>query len=424
MSKKSSGNDATPTSRSRRQLIGAAGLMAAATAGAGAAAAAAVAPTPRRTAAAVGTLALPADGRVNVKDHGALGNGSTDDTAAIERARDAVFASVNSNGWLTHHLYFPAGVYRVTKADALLPMVGPQLRNYVIEGQGKRSSEILFDAPLVSGDRFNNNLMTAAGRLRQFRVREIGFRSARAGLSWLFAWSAVNDSNQDFAFDDVEWRGPWERIIGLDGPSDSNLNSEWSFNRCHLTNDVVLSDAFLHSGMSPEFSQQDQFLNFWFRDCKFEYKSGTLLRFAKGGYINVYGGSWIHTNTDPQVPSVFFDLPAQSHSNTVKTLVVIGVRFELRSTSSKLLNCGWDAKNGSLTFISCTDAAWSHVSSVGPVSFPVTYRPRNGDMPFVKWQSCQLMGRHESYATVNRDRLLFEQCNTLNATAATFVVQR
>ncbi|QWP76107.1 hypothetical protein J5226_21325 [Lysobacter sp. K5869] len=441
MSKHSSNGpagDAAPASRARRKLIGAAGMVA----GAGVAAAATTvaqigasgaqapiggAPSPRRSGAA--TAADPApSGRINVKDYGALGNGSADDTAAIENARNAVFASRNGNGFLTHHLYFPAGIYRVTRADALLPKGAPsdKINGYTIEGQGKRCSEILFDAPAGSADPYSGNLLTAHGRVRQLRVRELTFRSARAGLNWMYCWSSVNggQSNQDFAFDDVEWRGPWNRIIGLDGDDKSNLNSEWSFNRCHLANDVALGDAFLHSGMSPTISQQDQFLNFWFRDCKFEYRSGTLLRFARGGYINVYGGSWIQCNTDPAVRSVFFDLPPGPHNNTVKTLLVCGVRFELRSRASKLMDCGWDAKNANLTFIACTDAALAHSAEVSTECYPVTYRPRNGDMPFVKWQSCQLMGHHESYATANRERLVFEQCNTLNSAMEQFVVQR
>lgn len=439
MSKQSSNGpagEAAPASHARRKLIGAAGMVAGAgvaaaatsvaqIAGSGAPAPIGGAPSPRRQTAAAEPVP---PGRISVKDYGAVGNGSADDTAAIEKARDAVFASRNGNGFLTHHLYFPAGIYRVTRADALLPKGSPsdKINGYTIEGQGKRCSEILFDAPAGGGDPYSGNLLTAHGRVRQLRVREITFRSARAGLNWMYCWSSVNggQSNQDFGFDDVEWRGPWNRVIGLDGDDKSNLNSEWSFNRCHLANDVVLGDAFLHSGMSPSYSQQDQFLNFWFRDCKFEYRSGTLLRFARGGYVNVYGGSWIQCNTDPGVRSVFFDLPPGPHNNTVKTLLVCGVRFELRSSASKLMDCGWDAKNANLSFIACTDAALAHSSDVSTGSYPVTYRPRNGDMPFVKWQSYQLMGHHESYATANRDRLVFEQCNTLNSTMEQFVVQR
>ncbi|MGO4263577.1 glycosyl hydrolase family 28-related protein [Lysobacter sp. TAB13] len=444
MSKKLSGDapggDSAPSSRSRRKLIGAAGMIAGAGAAAAATTAASIggaafqdrsiggAPPPRRDAAFAPAATLAAEpGRINVKDYGAIGNGSADDTAAIVAARDAVLASANGNGWLTHHLYFPAGIYRVTKADALLPKgdIKKKINGYVIEGQGKRSSEIVFDAVAGGGDGFADNLLTAHGRLRQLRVREITFRASRPGLNWIYCWASLaQGTNQDFAFDDVEWRGPWNRVIGLDGPGDSNLNSEWSFNRCHLANDVVLGDAFLHSGMTPTVSQQDQFLNFWFRDCKFEYRSGTLLRFARGGYVNVYGGSWIQCNEDVDTPSVFFDLPPGPHNNTVKTLIVIGVRFELRHAKSKLMDCGWDAANGNISFIACTDAARSFQSHIGPVSVPVTYRPFNGDMPYVKWQSCQLMGRHESYATINRSRLVFEQCHTLNYTMDKFLVQK
>ena len=48
----------------------------------------------------------------NVKDFGAVGNGVTDDTAAIRTALNAL-KNVHTNTWSV--LYFPAGTYRITR---------------------------------------------------------------------------------------------------------------------------------------------------------------------------------------------------------------------------------------------------------------------------------------------------------------------
>ena len=67
---------------------------------------------------------------VNVLDYGAVGDGVTDDTAAIRQA----FASI-SNGM---SLLFPPGSYRVTSDITLTGFKG-------IKGSGPSSTNILFD---------------------------------------------------------------------------------------------------------------------------------------------------------------------------------------------------------------------------------------------------------------------------------------
>ena len=54
---------------------------------------------------------------LNVRDFGAVGDGSTDDTAALQATIDAAFNQPSGNG-IDYHLnkpvYFPAGIYRIT----------------------------------------------------------------------------------------------------------------------------------------------------------------------------------------------------------------------------------------------------------------------------------------------------------------------
>lgn len=70
---------------------------------------------------------------VSVKDFGAVGDGVTDDTVAIQAAVDAVFAGSLQGG----SLYFPKGSYRVTSSIYQKPRV-----NFV--GEGSRKSQIVW----------------------------------------------------------------------------------------------------------------------------------------------------------------------------------------------------------------------------------------------------------------------------------------
>lgn len=81
------------------------------------------------------TLQLKLDESVSVKDFGAVGDGSTDDTTAINRALYELFCR-ESNEEIRRSLFFPAGIYLVT--DVI--KVPPYARLY---GEGKNSSIIV-----------------------------------------------------------------------------------------------------------------------------------------------------------------------------------------------------------------------------------------------------------------------------------------
>ena len=77
------------------------------------------------------------DDIVNVRDFGATGNGTTDDTAAIQRAIDQVYFGnfAITTPKLRRTIYFPAGVYRITQA-LTLPSYA------ILVGEGKERSTI------------------------------------------------------------------------------------------------------------------------------------------------------------------------------------------------------------------------------------------------------------------------------------------
>jgi hypothetical protein len=78
---------------------------------------------------------------INVKDYGAVGDGSTNDTSAIQAAFDAAFGTPGSphgtNAHLNRPVFFPAGVYKTTA-----PLTLSRIRGGHIFGAGQLASRI------------------------------------------------------------------------------------------------------------------------------------------------------------------------------------------------------------------------------------------------------------------------------------------
>lgn len=351
-------------------------------------------------------------GYANVKAYGATGDGSTDDSTAIIAARDAVLNSRTGSPLTsapqTPTLYFPPGKYKVTAPDALLPTGGNLIVGYRIEGSGPETTKILFQPSGGSSTLTNMNLITAVGasapRLIGLRIKNICFESGNVNASFAYLYSDVGAYIQDTIFEDVRFAGTWKRIIGLDGSSTANLNSEMTFNRINTggTEPATFSDAFLHSGITTPGSnpQQDQFLNYWIRDCKFEHVSGDLFVFDKGGHIHVSGGSYIFGGG---AGGTFFKMGDYSHFDSVQSLSVRDVRFELRNTSSRVIDCAW--RSGNVTFENCDDEAHGFLYQINGTGAGIAnydthiYRTPDNSGPIVRYQDCALMGYHRVVTT-------------------------
>lgn len=279
-----------------------------------------------------------------------------------------------------------------------------------IRGIGKRSTEIVWtgEGPLLT----NND------RWMGVRWHDVSFRSTNPRGAFLYSYST--GACQDWAFFNCEWRGSWHYGIGLDGPETSNCNSEWRFDGCHINGSY--RKAWLWSGMTPSIPQQDQFLNFWLTACKAEYDHGDLLRFDRGGHINIDGGSYIIKSQKPDgEKSRFFHFPTASHADAVRTLNVRGVRFELRNTASQVIYSAW--RGGNITFDGCTDTA-------------LGFKPFSNDLiaheydvtrgaPQIRYEQCDLVGRHAYHVgtTPGRGGVTYAQCTRKNnRTRGSFLV--
>lgn len=296
-----------------------------------------------------------------------------------------------------------------TVNDTILQQATGRAQGLTIRGIGRRASEIVMTgaAPLlVNNDRWMN-----------VTWYDCSFRSTNKGADFLHSNST--GGAQDWNFVRTEWRGTWNNGLVLDGPQNSNCNSEWVFDRCTVTGSY--ENAWLWSGKSG-YPSQDQFLNFSMRDMKMEPTYGDMLHFDKGGSINVRGGSWIMQGQRPNgAPSRFFYLPNTGpHFDSVSNLLVESVRFELRNGAAQVIDSAW---NGQVTFIGCDDTALGFQSFSSAPGF-VAHQYRNpGGVTYI---GCQLVGHHgyDASAALSRQVATYLSCGRRNwRTAASFLVR-
>lgn len=300
------------------------------------------------------------------------------------------------------------GVYTVS--DTIMLAGAGRAQGLTVRGLGKRASEIVMTA--------GKPLLINHDQWMGVTWYDCSFRSTNKGATALYSWST--GGAQDWNFVRAEWRGAWDAGIVLDGPATSNCNSEWVWDRCTVTG--TYETAWLYSGKSPQYPQQDQFLNFSLRDMKMEPTYGDMLRFDKGGSINVRGGSWIMQGQRPNgAPSRFFYLPNTGpHFDSVSNLLVEGVRFELRNGAAQVIDSAW---NGQVTFIGCDDTALGFQSFSSAPGF-VAHQYRNpGGVTYI---GCQLVGHHgyDASGSLSRQVATYMSCGRKNfRTAATFLIR-
>jgi len=317
-------------------------------------------------------------------------------------------------------LIIPPGNYLLTQPDSLLPNVdgtsgGGIVDGITISGYGKRLSRITY-SPTAN----NTTLWTNNQRYKNLRISGLTFTSTNPTSSFNYAYSSATHGVQDTWYTDVEWRGSWTRGIGLDGPSPaSNLNSEMGWDHCQVGGSY--SDAFLVMGMTPTVSQQDQFLNYWFRDCKIEYQSGVFVKNRRGGSMNFVGGSYIITDTGSSGTLFQLTSDATTRNDSVMRLYAQGIRFELRGTGHKVIDSQW--YKGTITFVSCDDSAHSF-QTWAPTALTHSYAfDASGSRgPMIRYVDCALMGYHQvrtGSAATTAGKVLYEGSRFMNTTTGT-----
>ncbi|WP_018352768.1 hypothetical protein [Longispora albida] len=373
---------------------------------------------------------------VDVRAFGADDTGTKPSDQAFRDAAAALLSAKQADqisGYLLKKiLVIPPGNYLLTQPDSLLPGTSGTTDNKVfdgitITGYGKRITRITY-SPAAN----DTTLWTNDRRYKNIRISGITFTSTNPTSSFNYAYSAKDGLGvQDTWYTDVEWRGAWKRGIGLDGgpivpghpsgiPDRSDLNSEMGFDHCDIGGSY--SEAFLTMGMGgTESTQQDQFLNYWFRECKVEFDHGVFVRNRRGGSMNFIGGSYILI--DKTKPGTFFELTGDfgGRADSVMRLYAQGIRFELRSNLHKVIDSSW--YKGSVSFVSCDDTAQGHTGwAAGTKSHVYRFNTSGSRGPLVRYTDCALMGYHEvatASTATTAGKLIYDGCRFRNNAAAT-----
>lgn len=214
---------------------------------------------------------------VSVKDFGAVGDGVTDDTAAIQAAADVAGDSVA--------LYFPAGSYLITDDIEFID------KNVSIRGDGPGVSQIVSgatDAGLVFVD---NDTSGAAAALKRLLIRDISlikdFVSAAGsgGTAIKARWSYTSPSVVERArFSNVVVRGngptKWW-AVGIHCIDGGNI----TFENVRVYNEAGHQTCLAPAGIKIERDNASNIFEFYFSNCY-------IGRFVDGVQFSQASSTW------------------------------------------------------------------------------------------------------------------------------------
>ena len=127
------------------------------------------------------TLQQRLDDTVSVKAFGTLGDNSTDDTAAIQRALDELYSDTDQDDTRARRtLLFPAGIYKITTAMTIPPyahLVGEGPDKTVIENSGSTAVAVTEDD---DGQGFGSIGNSGATTPTQIQISNITFKNTTA----------------------------------------------------------------------------------------------------------------------------------------------------------------------------------------------------------------------------------------------------
>jgi hypothetical protein len=334
---------------------------------------------------------------LNVKDFGAVGDGVTDDTDAIQATLQHAYNNAPQVSWRTAVLpiHFPIGRYLVTQSNVLF--AGLVAGQFSISGAGFRKTTILYE-PTVFTD--TDYLINNADIFGFTWFKDISFEQTGMVDNWLFNHQRILSGNaQSLYFDRCSFRG----MTNLMKVTGVKMTSEMTFNDCKIVG---------FSGTAFSFANE-QSVNWRFMNCDIESFTGTLFKVIHGTSISVNGGSIISNTGGIVVEVPTTANPNTSGINNLPTIVFTGTRFELRDDSRLVLNSR-SAFNLELIFNGCGMGGWN-LSTQAATNYSIDFI----DKTEITFNYCNNLGNHRIMARpVNASSYLYEsyvafnQCQT------------
>lgn len=344
--------------------------------------------------------------KVNVLSKGADATGVQNSTQAFKDAITEVQSKItNDANIFTSNLEgnavieLPAGTFLISDDNPqLLSATASRTRGLVIKGAGRGVTKVLFKPTVSNGYLFYNN-----DKWLSIHFEGITFIGDFT-KSTNFMRSYSTGGAQNYTFDKCDFFD-FQYGYKLEG---TNVNSEMTWFHCgfyYNWGKVIYAESTTAS---------DQFLNYNFYSCQFEAAQGDFLHFDKGGNINIWGGSFIHTSA---TAGTFFRLKSGAHAYGVQRFLCIGARFEHKYNASALIECDWN--DGVVSFINCDSSSQTGITGASTMHI-AKFTSSNQKMPSIKFDNCSLMGQHEyvynSSSYNYPHNVVYENCEFTNAT--------
>ncbi len=150
------------------------------------------------------TLQTKIDDYVSVKDFGALGDGSTNDVAAIQRALDELYCDTDRDDERARRvLYFPAGDYRINASLKVPPFA-------TLKGEGMNKTVIVNSGsvPVITFQDDEKNIDSDIGSSSATKPQNITFQDLTIHNSAAYAGVEIEQAT-NVVFQRVELRGSY-----------------------------------------------------------------------------------------------------------------------------------------------------------------------------------------------------------------------
>jgi hypothetical protein len=325
---------------------------------------------------------------INVKDFGAKGNGTTDDSQAFRDAITFVYNNYTNlpnysgggdgNRRAIYQIYIPAGTFKITQPESMMPSTfTTPMMGVSFVGNGKFATAIDFQPSAAGSFLLSNN-----NCFLHILFRDLSFVSGTANSNFMKSTSQF--AAQNYIFDNVAWGGTWTYGLQLFG---SNTNSEMSWYHCNINGTW---DTFFYVPNSVGMVG-DQFVNYNFYAVNFEVSRGTFINAQYGGSINIWGGSIMYYSGG--TGGTMFILGNSLHNGGAERFMCSGTRIELPNANCRMIDSTWST--GSITFISVDNSSqqFQGISVTGGVNS--IFRFGNESGATVTFIGCVLQGKHE-----------------------------
>lgn len=336
----------------------------------------------------------------NVKEFGAVGNGTTDDTTAIQAAVD--YCTIKASGT---SLFFPQGRYLVSSTITINNVAGFSMFgdsggwatvDDVLSGLGVDNyirSAILWNGA-TSGTIFN------LYRSNRFHIEDLlvsgtasGNDSTKAGICFHIQ-SAPGFAAGEHIFNNVQVINSYVGFQMGSGTTDINC-ADCSFYNCKISTDKGI------------YVKTNQGVDYYLYNVYFGGTNITGLHFERGGQLRWYGGGGT-------IGGASTLLKIDNPDNYNASFYVNGLFVEQNNNYPVWVDCSGALSTGNIVFEGCADTA-SNLSN--PVN-PVPGLAKVGPHTHVSFKSC-VIHRHIANMYANASdadaSLLVEDCTLSNS---------